>query len=108
MQKAPTKCQPMRFPINPLQCQLRIVEKTTINSNGGSVIFKYFKIPRREKKGALYRRTFEFPWEFFVGTFFVVFDNMAGNDDINMPGINILWCYSCGSVCFQYCLLSHD
>ena len=46
-----------------------------------------------------------FPWEFFVGMFSSICVNMAGNVDIHMPGIKTLWCYSCDSVCFQYCVL---
>jgi hypothetical protein len=55
MQKAPTICQPMHVPLNRLQCPIRIVEETAGNSNGDSVIFKYFKIPSR-KKGAIIQK----------------------------------------------------
>jgi hypothetical protein len=49
-----------------------------------------------------------FRGSFLVGTLCIVCVNMAGNVDINMPGIEMLWCYSCGGVCFKYCVLMHD
>jgi len=108
MQKAPTKCQPMHFPINRLRCILRIAEQTARNSNDDCVIFKYLKISRR-KKWALYRRTFVVSLGVFCRHFhYIVCVNMVGNVDINIQGIKLLWCYSCGSVYFKHCLVSHD
>ena len=108
MQKAPTKCQPVHFPISGLQCLLRVVKQTARYGNCDSVIFKNFKIPRRKKRGIMQTHIYSFLGSFFVGTCCVVCLNMAGNGDINMPSIEILWCYSCSSVCFQHCVLSHD
>lgn len=105
IQKAQTKCQPMHFPITCLQCLLRIVEQTARN---GTVVLLFLKILRfqGEKKGALCRRRFVVSLGvFFVGTRCIVCVNMAGNVDVKMIGITILWCYSCSSVfnivCFR-------